>query len=180
MTDDEKKKQRVAERRAKFAEGRKEHLNSKSQVFDKSLSQNDTNKVISPAARESKVEAFREARRKMLGKGKEEVGDTLDYRDLRKQMSSGKKAITKGLTKGLKSLPVIGSLAALATSGDASAAIPGLDSAESAGMSGEAENKMMAEIKAKKDYGNSQASADSKKAKVAALAKLSKSKKKSI
>jgi hypothetical protein len=53
---------------------------------------------------------------------------------------------------------------------DASAAVPILDSADSAGMSPEDENTMMAEIQAKKDYGNSPAAAD----RMAALEKLKK------
>lgn len=48
----------------------------------------------------------------------------------------------------------------------------GLDSAESAGMSGADENQMMAEIQGRKDYDTSQASEDRKRAKLAAMAKL--------
>jgi hypothetical protein len=78
----------------------------------------------------------------------------------------------KPLTKGLKSIPIIGTLAALAGSEDASAAIPILDSADSAGMSGADENQMMAEIQGRKDYEGSQAAEDAKRNKLAVLSKL--------
>ena len=86
------------------------------------------------------------------------------------QQIAGK--LGKGASKGLKSIPIIGSLAALAGSEDASAAVPGLDSAESVGMSGAAENQMMAEIQGRKDYATSQAAEDAKRNKLAVLAKL--------
>jgi hypothetical protein len=177
----ETKEERLARRRAEFAKGQKSFTSSESNVFDKSLSNNDKMTVTSPAAREAKVEAYREARRKMQGKPAEVIGDTLDYGKLRKEMGTIRKAAPstnslragiKPLTKGLKSIPVIGTLAALAGSEDASAAIPGLDSAESAGMSGADENQMMAEIQGRKDYAGSQAAEDAKRNKLAVLAKL--------
>lgn len=109
-------------------------------------------------------------------------GDTLDYGKLRKEYANKAKNAgvpsgslrqgLKPLAKGLKALPIIGTIAALASSEDASAAIPGLDSAESAGMSGADENMMMAEIQGRKDYGESQAAEDVKRNKMAILAKL--------
>ena len=177
----ETKEERLARRRAEFAKGQKSFTSSESNVFDKSLSNNDKMTVTSPEAREAKVEAYREARRQMRGKPAEVVGDTLDYGKLRKEMSNMNKAAPsatslragiKPLAKGLKAIPIIGTLAALAGSEDASAAIPGLDSADSAGMSGADENMMMAEIQGRKDYGSSQAAEDAKKNKLAVLAKL--------
>lgn len=105
-------------------------------------------------------------------------GDTLDYGKLRKEYVNKAKDASDGisrkgikaLSKGVKGIPVIGALASLAMAEDASAAVPVLDSAESAGMSPEAENQMMAEIQARKDYGKSQARMDA----LANLAKLRK------
>ncbi len=75
-----------------------------------------------------------------------------------------------GARTGLKSVPLIGGVAAAALGGaeDASAAIPVLDSADSVGMSSQDENQMISEIKAKNNYEKSQARKD-------ALAKLAKS-----
>lgn len=175
----ETKEERLARRRAEFAKGQKSFTSSESNVFDKSLSNNDKMTVTSPAAREAKVEAYREARRKMQGKPAEVIGDTLDYGNLRKEMGNVKRSSAGGLrgaikplTKGLKSIPIIGTLAALAGSEDASAAIPILDSADSAGMSGADENQMMAEIQGRKDYEGSQAAEDAKRNKLAVLSKL--------
>ena len=78
--------------------------------------------------------------------------------------------LKKGASSGLKAIPVVGALGALMGAEDASAAIPGLDTADSAGMSAEAENQMLAEYNAKKNYQNSQAKQD----KMKALAKLAK------
>lgn len=75
----------------------------------------------------------------------------------------------KGLVKnkGFKSvtgaLPIVGSLlgAGMALdSGDATAAIPGLDMADSVGETPEQENQMLAETKARMDYDKSQARRD--------------------
>jgi len=76
----------------------------------------------------------------------------------------------KGATRGLKALPLVGGVVSALASGNASAAVPGLDSAESVGMSPQAEREFLSEIQARKDYEQSQA----KKDKLAALAKLSK------
>lgn len=98
-------------------------------IMDDTL-QKDVNQVVSPEFREAKVDAYRKARRQALGKPVEEaVGDTLDYKQLRKQMSK----MGKAAGRGLKMIPIIGSAAALLGSEDASAAIPGLDQAESLG-----------------------------------------------
>ena len=77
----------------------------------------------------------------------------------------------KGASKGLKSVPILGSLAALATAEDASAAIPLLDTADSVGMSPEDENQFLAETQGRMDYQDSPAKQD----RLAALAKLLKS-----
>ena len=75
----------------------------------------------------------------------------------------------KASKTGLKSIPLVGGLASLAMNPeDASAAIPGLDQADSVGMSAQDENIMLAETDARMNYGESQASKDRK----AALAKL--------
>ena len=74
---------------------------------------------------------------------------------------------------GLKSIPLIGGVAAAALGGaeDASAAIPILDSADSVGMSAADENVMLAETEGRMNYEDSQA----KKDRLVALAKLAKS-----
>jgi hypothetical protein len=69
-----------------------------------------------------------------------------------------------GGKKALKSVPVLGGLAAASMSEDASAAIPFLGDAENAGMSAEDENAMLNEYNARRDYDNSQASKDARKA----------------
>lgn len=84
-------------------------------------------------------------------------------RQIASKMGSGAKS-------GLKAIPLVGAAAALMGSEDASAAIPGLDTADSAGMSAGAENQMLAEYDANKNYQNSQAKQD----RMAALAKLAK------
>jgi|TARA_R110000851_G_scaffold293070_2_gene447628 hypothetical protein len=78
----------------------------------------------------------------------------------------------KVASKGLKTVPVLGSLAALATAEDAAAAVPILDSAESVGMSAEDENRFLAETQGRMDYQDSPARQD----RLDALAKLLKSK----
>lgn len=83
------------------------------------------------------------------------------------------RVFSKAASKGLKSIPVLGSLAALATAEDASAAIPLLDTADSVGMSPEDENQLIAETQGRMDYQDSQAKQD----RLAALAKLLKSNK---
>lgn len=71
---------------------------------------------------------------------------------------------------GLKSIPLIGGVAAAALGGaeDASAAIPILDAADSVGMSASDENMMLAETEGRMNYEDSQA----KKDRMMALAKL--------
>ena len=98
-----------------------------------------------------------------------ESGDKSMMDQLRKVAGN----LKKGASGGLKAIPVVGALGALMGADDASAAIPGLDTADSAGMSAGAENQMLAEYDATKDYNNSQA----KKDRLAALAKLAKSRK---
>jgi hypothetical protein len=105
-------------------------------VMDRSLSEGDM-KVTSPEAREAKVDAYRRARRQLKGLPVEEaVGDTLDYRQLRKQMGKIGK-------KGLKAVPLVGSLAGLMGADDASAALPILGDAEEVGESRELENELL-------------------------------------
>ena len=60
-------------------------------------------------------------------------------------------------------LPVVGGLATAAMSGDASAAVPLLDEADDVGESKSDEFQMLAEDKARKDYGQSQARMDALK-----------------
>lgn len=70
-------------------------------------------------------------------------------------------AIGQFAGKAVKGVPVLGAIAGGLTaldSNDAAAAIPGLDSADSAGMSGEDEKIMLAEDKALRNYMNSSAS----------------------
>ena len=163
---------RMQERRSKFAEGMNKLRSSESSVLDHSLRDSNKMEVISPEAREMKVEAYRKAKRAMAGKPLEEaVGDTLDYGKMKKEMMNKGKGLgddlrrgIKPLSKGLKMLPIVGALAAGLGSEDASAAVPVLGDAESAGMSSQDENQMMAEIQAQKDYSNSQASIDKIKA----------------
>lgn len=86
------------------------------------------------------------------------------------EMSPRMKALK---TLGRKAAGVLGpaiGLGAALSSGDVSAAIPVLNSAESVGMSPEAEDQMIAETQAKIDYSKSSAARD----RLAALAKLSK------
>lgn len=65
----------------------------------------------------------------------QQVGDTLNYNELKKQfVEKAKKAARSGAGKKLLgAVPVLGGLASAAMSGDASAAVPFLDSAESLG-----------------------------------------------
>jgi hypothetical protein len=90
--------------------------------------------------------------------------DKIDTKEIKKIMSaddwSKKIAMKRAALKAAKGLPVIGAIAAGLGSQDASAAVPVLGDAESAGMSSEDENMMMAEIQAQKDYRRSQASQD--------------------
>ena len=81
--------------------------------------------------------------------------------DLANKPLVGKEGMFRKLKKGLKTVPAIGSMIggySALQSGDAAAAIPGLDSAESAGMSAEDEKIMLAEDQALRNYINSPAS----------------------
>jgi len=79
--------------------------------------------------------------------------------------------VGKGATTGLKVLPIVGAAAGLIGADDASAAIPGLDSSESVGMSSADENQMLAERQAQVDYIKSQAAKD-KEERMKMLSKL--------
>lgn len=137
-----------------FLKKRQELKASAPDMMDSEFFNRETNKTVSPEYREAKVEAFRKARRMLKDKPVEEaVGDTLDYRQLRKQMG-------KIGRKGLKSIPVIGAAASLLGAEDASAALPILGDAESAGETPEQEDMMLAEAKAMKDYNMSDAKKD--------------------
>ena len=94
-------------------------------------------------------------------------GDTSTMAKLRQIASK----LGKGASKGLKSVPILGALASLATAEDASAAIPLLDTAEGVGMSPEDENQFLTETQGRMDYQDSPAKRD----RLAALAKLLKS-----
>jgi len=96
-----------------------------------------------------------------------DAGDTVRMGQLRQ--------IAKKFGSGLKALPLVGSLAGLMGAEDASAGIPILDSAESAGMSAGDENAMIADIKARVNANNSQSHADRQSA-LAKLIELNKNK----
>lgn len=170
---------RAAKRNAEFAKGQAQLNSSQSNVFDHTLRDSDKMEVKSGDHWAAQLDAKRKAAKLSRGLPVEEaVGDTLDYKAMKKEMmNKGKGRVgdslrrgIKPLSKGLKMLPIVGSLAGLMGAEDASAAVPMLDSADSAGMSPEDENTMMAEIQARKDYGNSPAAAD----RMAALEKLKK------
>ena len=73
---------------------------------------------------------IRDARKNAI----ESVGDTLNYKELKKQFANkAKMAARTGGKKLLGAVPVIGGIANALMSQDASAAVPGLDSAESLG-----------------------------------------------
>ncbi len=108
-------------------------------------------------------------KQRMLEKFKKaaESGDTKMMNSLREKAG----LFMKAGSKGLKALPIIGTLASLAGASDASAAIPLLDTADSVGMSPEDENQLIAETQGRMDYQDSPAKRD----RIAALAKLLKS-----
>jgi hypothetical protein len=153
-----------------------EWLKPKSSDYEKEIDYNDFKKKKVP------VEGDTLDYSQFGKKPKPVEGDTLNYKDLKKQYlkkamdegsdisRSGIKALKKGGSKLLSGIPIVGSLAALAGAEDASAAVPILDSAESAGMSPEAENQFIAEQKARNDYMRSPAAMD----RMAALEKLKK------
>ena len=160
-TMDEVKKQALAnligrrqqKRRDDFAQGLSTLDTREVDVMDRSLSKGDM-KVTTPEAREAKVDAYRRARRALKGKPVEEaVGETLDYKQLRKQMS-------KMGRKGLKALPLVGPMMGLMGAEDASAALPILGDAESAGQSPEVEMDFLGRAKGMQDYAGSQARQD--------------------
>lgn len=102
--------------------------------------------------------AKRNAARSLQGDIASTMADAVKRGD--NEMINKLKMISKKMGSGLKAIPVVGAAAALMGSEDASAAIPGLDTADSAGMSADAENQMLAEYDARKNYNNSQASMD--------------------
>ena len=155
---------RASKRKASYAKDMGKLNSSQSNVFDHTLRDADKMEVKSGDHWAAQLDAKRKAAKISRGLPVEEaVGDTLDYNKMKKDMmkkSSVGDSLRRGikpLSKGLKMLPIVGSLAGLMGAEDASAAVPILDSADSAGMSPEDENTMMAEIQAKKDYGNSPA-----------------------
>lgn len=89
-----------------------------------------------------------------ISSGLKDTTQGLDAAKSRKGMSGLKNVLGKKLMGGI---PLIGGALSAIDSGDASAAIPGLDEAESVGMSAEDEDMMLAEIQAKKNYANSPA-----------------------
>lgn len=155
---------RKQKRRDDFARGWSTLGTKEVDVMDDSLRKGDM-KVTTPEAREAKVDAYRRARRQLKGLPVEEaVGDTLDYRQLRKQMSKMGK-------KGLKALPLVGSLAGLMGSEDASAGLPILGDAEEAGESRELENELLGAAKGIQGYAGSPAKEDARLKRLAELKK---------
>ena len=131
-----------------FSEGLAKLKASTPDVMDRTLSESENLKTMKPGAWQAKIDALRAARKASKGVV-EKAGDVLDYRQLR-----------KAAMKGLKSVPLIGTAASLLTAEDAAAALPVLDSAESAGMSAQDEDMMMSEIQGRKEYEKSQARRD--------------------
>lgn len=110
-------------------------------------------------------------------KATNEMGDSLDSLNAGKTIkvaqsadigSMAKRAALKKVgSKLLRSVPVLGGLASVAmglNSGDASAAIPGLDEAEDVGQSAADEKQMLAEHDARVNYDKSPAKLDRLKA----------------
>ena len=92
--------------------------------------------------------------------------------DASKMMGQGKQGMFKRIGRKVAGVvPVVGALASAAMSEDASAAVPFLGDAEGVGMSAQDENAMLNEYDARRDYDNSQASKDARKA---ALMKITK------
>lgn len=177
--DDQKKRAELlaAKRRADFAKGQAELRSSESNVFDHTLRDSDKMEVKGGDHWQAQLDAKRKAARISRGLPAEIAENVYDAGDYKRQMMKGGKEILrdsrkgiKSLSKGLKSIPIIGALASLMSAEDASAAVPILDSADAVGMSPQDENVMMGEIQAQKDYGNSQSHQD----RLAALAKLAK------
>ena len=160
-------------RQRRFLEDRAKLKASDPIIKDRSLSREETPKL-------TKGESFREKIDRLTKKMPEGdtidygqfrkkaqnvSGDTLDYSKLRKQMQDmGKRAGRSGL----RAFPLIGGLMAAAQSGDASAAVPILGDAESAGMSSAEEDIFIAEQEALGNYAKSQAYRD----RMAALERL--------
>jgi hypothetical protein len=85
--------------------------------------------------------------------GKDILGEGMDLANMPRVGKSS--AVLRSVGKKLMGgIPVLAGVASAFDSGDAAAAIPGLDQ-ESVGMSPEAEDMMLAEIQAKKNYANS-------------------------
>jgi hypothetical protein len=77
--------------------------------------------------------------------------------DMINKLKAVGKKLSKGATKGLRAFPLIGGVLGAISSGDASAAVPGLGDVDSVGMSPEQEDMFLAEQKAKNNYMKSQA-----------------------
>ena len=176
--DDFKKRQ--SDKLAELARRRNELISSESNVFDHTLRDSDKMEVKSGDHWQAQLDAKRKAARISRGLPAEVAENVYDAGDYKKQMMKGGKEVLKDARKGIKSLskgfkslgiPVISSLAALA-SGDASAAIPGLDAATETGPdrnspqgrieSGEATDREKMEMSQRrgKGYVNSQAKQD--------------------
>lgn len=141
------------QRRAdKFAQDIGGLSNQNIDIMDDTL-QKDKMSVVSPEVREAKVDAYRKARRTAKGLPREVAEEVLDYNQLRRQMM-------KAGRRGLKSLPVLGSLVGLAGAEDASAALPILGDAESAGQSKEVDMDFLGTARGLQDYNQSQAKKD--------------------
>jgi hypothetical protein len=143
---------RKADRMDKFNQDIGSLGNQPVEVMDDTL-QKDVMEVTSPEAREAKVDAYRKARRAAKGLPAEVAEEVLDYNQLRRQMM-------KAGRRGLKSVPVLGSLVGLAGAEDASAALPILGDAESAGQSKEADLDFLGSARGMQDYNQSQARQD--------------------
>lgn len=144
---------RHQKRRDDYAKGLSTQATREVDIMDDSLRRGDM-KVTSPEARAAKVDAYRKARRAMKGLPVEEaVGETLDYKQLRKQMSKMGK-------KGLKALPLVGPMMGLMGAEDASAALPILGDVEGAGESPEAEMELLGSAQGMQDYAQSPAKQD--------------------
>lgn len=147
----------IAERQKKridnYAKGLSTLKSSPVEIMTDPLEDHDKMKVKSGSDWADEIEMKRKIRREMEGKVAEKVGDTLDYKQLRKQaMKAGR--------KGLKALPLVGPMIGLMGAEDASAALPILGDAESAGQSKEAEMELLGRAQGIQGYANSQARKD--------------------
>jgi hypothetical protein len=128
---------------------------------DKISSLGEPQKVISGDEFLAKQRELEKQRMIKQFKKAAEMGDTKGMEALRRKAMDF-------AGKGLKALPIVGAVGSALMADEASAAVPVLGEADSAGMSAQDENQMMAEIQARKDYGQSQAAQD----KMDALKKL--------